>query len=175
MKIEYELPQKPTARRTLLKQPLLKTPVGSSSVKEQELETMAGCSSSIFHQHVHGFAIEEHDSACQSCKDKAATITMLSKEVDTPRKENEGLHRKILSKKNKIATFFHYRIKTDEKMNLYTGIFSIPLFNVIFSLLSLYLPKLKYLRGRSTNSIIKQSSDLSSQNPFPTRTSFSWF
>ena len=164
LKMGYELPQKPTARRALLKQPLPKKPkVGSSSVKEQELETIAGCSSSIFHEHVHGFTIEENDSACQSCKDKAASITMLSKEVDTLRKENEGLHRKLLSRKTKTATFSHCRIKTDEKMNFYTGISSIPLFNAIFSLLSLYLPKLKYWRGRKTTSIIKRSSYLSSQ------------
>ena len=46
-------------------------------------------------------------------------------------------------------------------MNFYTGISSIALFNIIFSLLYPYLPKIKYWRGRKTTCTIKRRSHLS--------------
>ena len=50
----------------------------------------------------------------------------------------------------KQKLFSHKGIKTDKQMNFYTGISTIALFNVIFSLLEPYLQKLKYWRGRKT-------------------------
>ena len=148
LKMGYELPQQPTPRRSLVKQPLAikpKVAASSSSPNEGlELETVAASSSLILHEYGNDLLMKEHDTKCESCKVKSATILTLSKEIEALRKENDFLHRKISSKQTAKATFSNCRIKTDKKMNFYTGISSIQLFNIIFSLLSPYLPKLKY-------------------------------
>ena len=49
----------------------------------------------------------------------------------------------------KSSVFTWRKIKTDVKMNFYTGISSINLFNVIFLLLSPFLQHVRYWRGSS--------------------------
>ena len=57
---------------------------------------------------------------------------------------------------NKRSVFTWRKIKTDAKMNFYTGIQSIAMFNVLFLLLSPFLSKLRYWRGaKRTNTYSK--------------------
>ena len=160
LKMGYELPEQPTSRRSLVKQPLAKKPkvAASSSIcnEGQELETASDSSSLIIHECGNNLLMKVHDTKCDSCEVKASIILTLSKEIEALRRENDFLHRKISAKQTAKATFSHCKIKTDKKMNFYTGISSIPLFNIIFSLLSPYMPKLKYWRGRKTTCSVKR-------------------
>ena len=47
--------------------------------------------------------------------------------------------------------------KTDEKMNFYTGVSTIKLFNAIFLIIAPYLPKLCYWRGPKRSMKVKSS------------------
>lgn len=81
---------------------------------------------------------------------------------DTLKKEN-----KLLKCKNsniKTTPFFsHSRIKTDKKMNFYTGIWTFALFNAIFSLLLPYLNTLKYWHGWKVTYCTKRRYHMSSE------------
>ena len=60
-------------------------------------------------------------------------------------------------KDRKPVPFSWTFIKTDQKMNFYTGLSSIKLFEAVFNLLEPYIPRLSYWRGtkRSTKSKVR--------------------
>ena len=89
LKMGYELPEQPTSRRSLVKQPLAKKPkvAASSSIcnEGQELETASDSSSLIIHECGNNLLMKVHDTKCDSCEVKASTILTLSKEIEALR------------------------------------------------------------------------------------------
>ena len=77
-------------------------------------------------------------------------IQSMAKNIKALSLENKKFKsNQILSKK--VIYIYHLaawqRIKTNEKMNFYTGISSIDIFLTVFKLIELYLPKVKYWVG----------------------------
>ena len=97
---------------------------------------------------------------CQKCNDKTSLINSLVDKVNKLSIQTKRATRdRMFNCKNSLFTW--RKIKTDAKMNFYTGIQSIAMFNVLFSLLSPYLPKLRYWRGAkrtSTYSKVKRKA-----------------
>jgi len=85
---------------------------------------------------------------CNKCADKSHLINALVRKVNSLSLQVKKLKReKLFSSK---SSHFTWRIiKTDAKMNFYTGISSIKLFDVIFQLLQPYLTNLMYWKGPS--------------------------
>lgn len=82
---------------------------------------------------------------CSTCEDKTLLIKSYVKKVNRLTKQCKKL--KIKQNKNTKQKFSWQLVNTDEKMNFYTGISSIAIFNVIFLLLKPYLPSIRYWRG----------------------------
>ena len=89
----------------------------------------------------------------EKCISKSVLIKSLTRKVNNLTLQLRNAKREKIYNANSNSVFCWRKIKTDKKMNFYTGISSIALFNVIFSLLSPFLSNLKYWRGakRSTS------------------------
>ena len=82
---------------------------------------------------------------CQACIDQRNLIEVLVDEINKLILENKLLKRKSLCYANSKTPCFTWRkIKTDTKMNFYTGILTIEIFNVIFILIKPYLSNIVY-------------------------------
>ena len=93
-------------------------------------------------------SLTPHSSmSCLKCNDKSTLINSLVNKVNKLSLQIKKAKREKLLNSNSSA-FSWRKIKSDAKMNFYTGISSIALFNVLFTLLSAYLPKLRYWRGQ---------------------------
>ena len=79
------MPDQPTPRRSLVKQPLVRKPrvaASSSRCNEgQELQTVADSSSLILYEYGNDLLMKERDTKCESSKVKSATFLILSKEI----------------------------------------------------------------------------------------------
>lgn len=96
----------------------------------------------------HSYAFTPSTRPCASCLDKSNLITSLVgkiKALTVTQKRSKAKARDSAFKKS--SNFTWTKIKTDQKMNYYTGISSILLFNSIFMLLKPYLAKVRYWRG----------------------------
>ena len=84
-------------------------------------------------------------------------------------------HKQLLKIKNDQVTFSWKKFKNDKKMNFYTGISSVLLFNTLFSLLKPYLPRLSYWRGskkRVSTKLQKRTFEKSSQKKLSQKDEF---
>ena len=80
-----------------------------------------------------------------TCVDKRNLIEVLVNEINELTLENKLLKRKTLCCANSNwSCFTWHKIKTDAKMNFYSGIQTIQMFNVIFILIKPYLPNIVY-------------------------------
>ena len=95
----------------------------------------------------HSYSLPAGVQLCPGCVDKNDVIDSLSKKVSLLKIDNQQLTReKILAATSK--SFFSWRkIKSDAKMNFYTGLSSIQVFNTVFSLIEPILPQVRYWRG----------------------------
>ena len=130
----------------------------TSADEQKENVSKTLCSVLQGYESEHSYAMGGHQRPCESCEDKNSVILSLTKKIDVLTKENDLLKKNMSFKSKSKATFSYQIIKTDKKMNFYTGISTVALFNVIFSLLRPYLPKVKYWRGRKTTSLVKRIS-----------------
>ena len=80
---------------------------------------------------------------CSCCQDKNAVIDKLYQQVQYLQMKNNKLTQDISSK----SVFSWQKIKTDKKMNFYTGISSIQAFLAVYKLIQPYLCKVQYWRG----------------------------
>ena len=72
---------------------------------------------------------------CESCNFKDALIISYNKNLQRLAKENRRLKREKLLRANTKVAFSHTTIKTDNKMNFYTGLSLVKLFENLFLLL----------------------------------------
>ena len=96
----------------------------------------------------HSYARTPSTKSCESCADKSNLISSLVRKINKL---------SIKQKRTKVAVregafrsssdFTWTKIKTDKKMNYYTGISSILIFETLFLLLKPYLSKIRYWRG----------------------------
>lgn len=95
----------------------------------------------------HEYSLYPGATKCNSCIDKNNVIKSLSKKVAALTLQNN----KIKKKSNKIhqeGTAFNWmKIKTDKKMNFYTGITTRKVFHAVFKLLFPYTEKMVYWQG----------------------------
>ena len=160
----YDLPQK-KSRRELFRHPVpprVKNQKPETLNKEQQEQPMevdmedsflsppppssSHHSSSVFFDHSY-VSSTPHSISCLKCNDKSTLIDSLVNKVN-----KLSLQIKKAKREKLLHSSFTWRkIKTDAKINFYTGISSISLFNVLFTLLSAYLPKLRYWRGTKRN------------------------
>ena len=72
----------------------------------------------------------------------------MSRKIASLRKENQKIKRKKLCRTAKSSETFSVRnIRTDAKMNFYTGITTIQAFHALYGLILPYLPQTRYWRG----------------------------
>ena len=96
----------------------------------------------------HSYARTPLTKPCESCVDKSNLISSLVGKINKL---------SIKQKRSKVAVregafrrssdFTWTKIKTDKKMNYYTGVSSILIFETLFLLLKPYLSKIRYWRG----------------------------
>ena len=97
----------------------------------------------------------EQQLSCSSCQTKDALIKSLGRKINHLNKEISMLKKDKLLKSQR-PKFSAKDIKTDAKMNFYTGISTIFVFETIFSILTPYLPTLRYWRGKETSTKVKK-------------------
>ena len=105
----------------------------------------------------HAYCQDETSAPCYSCQDKNKVLTSMANEISKLNKEKEQLAsniehltRKIdsLSLKKSQKPLSAVNINTDKKMRFYTGIQTVAIFNILFSLIKPSLPKIHYWRGK---------------------------
>lgn len=85
------------------------------------------------------YSLPPNKPPCLACKDKDELVKSLQKRIASLKLKNS---------KQKQPLFNWKKIKTDQKMNFYTGFSSISLFSAVFTLIAPYLPNLQYWRGQ---------------------------
>ena len=110
----------------------------------------------------HSYCKESEDQQCPACCDKNNLIKSLTKQLAAVNLENDKLKKKKL-RKIPDSPFTWRKIKSDAKMNFYTGISNIIVFHVIFDLIKPYLSTVQYWRGakkyiRSTSKVKRHFS-----------------
>ena len=111
----------------------------------------------------HSYCWQKDTPKCLHCVDQRNLIEVLVNEINKLTLENKLLKRKTLCYANINRSCFTWRkIKTDTKMNFYTGIQTTEMFNVIFILIKPHLPNTVYwtapAKHRVTSPKIKKHS-----------------
>ncbi|XP_047123362.1 uncharacterized protein LOC124806458 [Hydra vulgaris] len=97
---------------------------------------------------------------CTSCEYKSSLITSYMSKVNSLTNQLKKL--KIKQTVKCKQKFSWKLVNNDKKMNFYTGISSIAIFNVIFGLLKPFLPSIRYWRGpKHLHSKVKQLKSVS--------------
>ncbi|XP_065671828.1 uncharacterized protein LOC136089697 [Hydra vulgaris] len=97
---------------------------------------------------------------CTSCEYKSSLITSYVSKVNSLTNQ---LKKSKIKQTVKLKQKFSWRlVNNDKRMNFYTGISSIAIFNVIFGLLKPFLPSIRYWRGpKHSRSKVKQLKSIS--------------
>ncbi|XP_065671815.1 uncharacterized protein LOC136089687 [Hydra vulgaris] len=123
----------------------------------------------------HSYCSIQSTKVCKVCVDKSNLIESLISKVNTLTLTCQRFKRQIFFDSVKSPVFTWRKIKTDAKMNFYTGLSTITLFESLFLLIKPYLPNLFYWSGpkRFTNSknkkkhaLMKKSKKLSQRDEF---------
>ena len=95
----------------------------------------------------HSYTFTSSSKPCESCESKSNLIDSLVGKINALTLKQKRT--KVAARTNvfKSSDFTWTKIKTDKKMNYYTGISSVLIFNTIFSLIQPYLSKVRYWRG----------------------------
>lgn len=152
LKLGYETPiRKP--RRELYRKPLppKKLKLCSSDMENQcnsSTSDIDGDADGLFTPPFeHSYFKTPTSISCSGCTGKQELINSLVSKVNSLTLRNQTLSREKMFNSVKSSTFTWRKIKSDEKMNFYTGFTTIALFNAIFILLKPYLSNLRYWRG----------------------------
>lgn len=175
----YEMRQS-TSRRTLFKNPLPSAKKKSKKIDDRETLGVTEANPflspprspdqqltvDIFTPPTqdHQYCLSEGTKQCLVCKDKKSLILSLTRKIGTLSRENKRLKKEALLQKNQNTPFSSQKIKTDTKMNFYTGIMTIAAFNAIFALLKPYISCMVYWKGcskarKATHSKIKRRNN----------------
>ncbi|XP_057310236.1 uncharacterized protein LOC130648217 [Hydractinia symbiolongicarpus] len=106
------------------------------------------CQSSSFFSPVseHSYFSSSLTQQCEGCSYKKNVIDSLVSKINMLTLQVKTANRvKVFNTKKSVFTW--RKIKTDQKMNFYTGIVSIAMFESVFQLLNPYLSKIRYWRG----------------------------
>ncbi|XP_057297669.1 uncharacterized protein LOC130628703 [Hydractinia symbiolongicarpus] len=106
------------------------------------------CQSSSFFSPVseHSYFSSSLTQQCEGCSYKKNVIDSLVSKINMLTSQVKTANRvKVFNTKKSVFTW--RKIKTDQKMNFYTGIVSIAMFESVFQLLNPYLSKIRYWRG----------------------------
>ncbi|XP_057290859.1 uncharacterized protein LOC130613547 [Hydractinia symbiolongicarpus] len=153
LELGYDTPVTKKPRRELFRHSLEKSSLDSENVPSNEAQEEEPCCSNI--SDASGFfspTIPDHSytisspPTCESCKDKSEMIKSLVSKVNSLTvqvKKYRGKAFEIV----KNTTMTWRIIKSDSKMNYYTGLSSIMLFNTLLLLLKPYLQQVNYWRG----------------------------
>ena len=133
-------------------------------VKDSTVAMVGQASSSSDHLYC-----KNEDAACMACNDKNQVLKSMADEITSLNKQKEVLEEDIIRlsedvKQLKIAmnsrkAFSTRTIKSDAKMRFYTGIQTIAMFNVMFSLIKPYVQKLVFWRGSKVTTSIATKRD----------------
>ena len=94
----------------------------------------------------HSYCWRKDIPKCLACVDQRNLIKVLLNEVNELTLENKLFKRMTLCYANSNRSYLTWcKIKTDVKMNFYTDIQTIEMFDVIFTLIKPYLPNIIYL------------------------------
>ena len=89
-----------------------------------------------------------YSKKCEDCVSKGHLVNSLVKKLNTLSiRVNKLQQRDKLYNSTRSTNFTWRKIKSDQKMNFYTGISTIELFQAIFSLLKPFVPNIKYWQG----------------------------
>jgi len=174
LKLGYKLKQT-IPRRKLFREPLIKKPrnqpASTSTNPFADIKVATPCntgaaaaallspppsppslsyldlSSSSLHSEHSYCTFTRNSIKCYSCDYKDALINSYKKKLEALTKQNRLLKRGKLLNESKHTPFSWKFIKTDKKMNFYTGLSTIKLFEAVYNLLSPYFPRLCYWRG----------------------------
>ena len=158
VKLGYELKQtKP--RQTLFREPLTKKPKklpaisASTQSTNHTTDTTSGAafmslppspllSCPDFSSPISGYSYctRNNPIKCQSCHYNDVLISSYKNKLEQLTRENRLLKRERFLKKSKDMPFSWTFVKTDKKLNFYTGLSSIELFEAVHNLLSPYIP-----------------------------------
>ncbi|XP_012562119.2 uncharacterized protein LOC105847239 [Hydra vulgaris] len=168
----FDQPVQKKARRTLLKHPITSLhcsnkmqPVEplltekSNVTKFPSVSFNADVLSPILSDHTYSMSLPLPNK-CTSCEYKSSLITSYVSKVNSLTNQLKKL--KIKQTVKSKQKFSWRLVNNDKKMNFYTGISSIAIFNVIFGLLKPFLPSIRYWRGpKHSHSKVKQLKSVS--------------
>lgn len=98
----------------------------------------------------HSYCKTDDSVVCLPCNDKRCLIMSMGKKLTalTNQVKTLKLYQQQNNVKCRTQTVMSWKkIKTDKKMNFYTGLSKIEVFNAIFMLLKPYLPHINYWKG----------------------------
>ena len=146
LQLGYEKPSsKP--RRTLFREPAIKKRKKGKVARDEESSMTSSPTQSVAlpeGPNSPGSAVEACTAeVCSCCKQKDESIDLLGEKIEALTIENLKLEKE----KKRKHVFSWKKIKTDDKMNLYTGLSSILTFLTLFKMIEPYLAKTRYWRG----------------------------
>ena len=93
----------------------------------------------------HSYCSEPDSKKCESCVDKGHLIQSLTKKIKHLTLENQKLKQQSIQQQ--CSPFSWRKIKSDQKMNFYTGLTTISTFLQLYELIKPFLPSVQYWRG----------------------------
>ncbi|XP_065654622.1 uncharacterized protein LOC136081249 [Hydra vulgaris] len=165
-------PEQKKPRRTLMKHPITSLPCSSKRQPVEPLLTEksivtefsslsfnADVLSPILSDHTYSLSLPQLNY-CTSCEYKSSLITSYVSKVNSLTNQ---LKKSKIKQTVKLKQKFSWRlVNNDKRMNFFTGISSIAIFNVIFGLLKPFLPSIRYWRGpKHSRSKVKQLKSIS--------------
>ncbi|XP_065650954.1 uncharacterized protein LOC136079160 [Hydra vulgaris] len=139
--------------------PTVMNPNPTINMEFSSLSFNADVLSPILSDHTYSLSLPQLNY-CTSCEYKSSLITSYVSKVNSLTNQ---LKKSKIKQKVKLKQKFSWRlVNNDKRMNFYTGISSIAIFNVIFGLLKPFLPSIRYWRGpKHSRSKVKQLKSIS--------------
>ncbi|XP_065650924.1 uncharacterized protein LOC136079134 [Hydra vulgaris] len=134
--------------------PTVMNPNPTINMEFSSLSFNADVLSPILSDHTYSLSLPQLNY-CTSCEYKSSLITSYVSKVNSLTNQ---LKKSKIKQTVKLKQKFSWRlVNNDKRMNFYTGISSIAIFNVIFGLLKPFLPSIRYWRGpKHSRSKVKQ-------------------
>ncbi|XP_065645607.1 uncharacterized protein LOC136076070 [Hydra vulgaris] len=139
--------------------PTVMNPNPTINMEFSSLSFNADVLSPILSDHTYSLSLPQLNY-CTSCEYKSSLITSYVSKVNSLTNQ---LKKSKIKQTVKLKQKFSWRlVNNDKRMNFYTGISSIAIFNVIFGLLKPFLPSIRYWRGpKHSRSKVKQLKSIS--------------
>ena len=119
--------------------------------ENEDIETISDEREVDIFQHVvideHSYCRATNTLNCADCQSKGELIKSMGHKLSYLTQQVSTLLKSRATVCDKSTPMTFRKIKTDKKMNFYTGLSTIALFNAIFVLLKPYLPNITYWKG----------------------------